>query len=276
MEEQERCNWAQAIPLDGSLEHIICLPLALSVGKIDEDGIGLNRASALRLLMGIYPDVAEEAVKTLLHTSERSLALLLKEVASGEPLRVWSSNVPDKACGLYWLMAQLRPIGFEYLDVTSIQLPDVEDRSDGTVVRYSGWGGVEPHQWGRLAALGKKLSLNHIRMLANRWEQLREENAPLRAMLNGQLVSMPESLYDFFILRELDAQDPEFMEAQVIGNVLGKYQLCIGDAWVALRIEQLIQDGLLEPISQPCQGDPIYHRMLRKGGCPCGTTHNSP
>ncbi len=54
------------------------------------------------------------------------------------------------------------------------------------------------------------------------------------------------------------------MEAQVVGRVLGKYRLGIGDAWVALRIEQFVQDGLLEPVTQPAQGEPAYHRILRK------------
>lgn len=85
-------------------------------------------------------------------------------------------------------------------------------------------------------------------------------------MLNGKLVSVPESLYDTFILRELEKQDNEFKEARLVGQVLGKYQLGIGDAWIALRIEQFIKDGLLIPITAPEPDAPIYHRTLQKSG----------
>lgn len=49
-----------------------------------------------------------------------------------------------------------------------------------------------------------------------------------------------------------------------MGKVLGKYRLGIGDAWVSLRIEQFIQSGRLEPVTQPAAEEPIYRRLLRK------------
>lgn len=112
--------------------------------------------------------------------------------------------------------------------------------------------------------LGKKLPTDYLRSLANHWRELQQENAFLRAMLNGKLVSAPESLYDAFILRELAKQEEEFMEARLVGQVLGKYQLGISDAWIALRIEQFIQGGLLIPVTTPAPDDPVYRRILRK------------
>lgn len=97
-----------------------------------------------------------------------------------------------------------------------------------------------------------------------RWAQLQKENAPLRIYLNGSLQSVPETIYDSFILRELEAQPDEFMEAHAIGTILGKYQLGIGDVWVALRIEQFIQEGMLEVLTTSDRGWPIYRRMLCK------------
>ena len=137
-------------------------------------------------------------------------------------------------------------------------------RPDGCIVRYTGWGEVEPYRFGEMALLGKKLPTNYLRSLANRWKELQQENATLRAALNGQLVSVPESLYDSFILSELEKQEDEFKEAQLVGQVLGKYQLGIGDGWIALRIEQFIRDGLLIPITAPEPDAPIYHRTLQK------------
>ncbi|MFR4475130.1 MAG: DUF3658 domain-containing protein, partial [Blautia wexlerae] len=106
--------------------------------------------------------------------------------------------------------------------------------------------------------------VNLLRSLASHWVELQQENATLRAVLNGKLVSAPECLYDTFILRELEKQENEFNEARLVGQVLGKYRLGIGDAWIALRIEQFIKDGLLIPITVPEPGTPIYHRILQK------------
>ena len=263
-EEQERRNRTQAIPLEGSRRDVLAFSLALSVGDIQEEGIGPKREAAVSQLMGTYPDMGKKAAERLLETSRSSLSVLRERVGRGEPLRIWASGNPDEACGLCWIMEQLRAFGFDNLEITIVTLPDFEERSGSIAVQYTGWGEVEPHQWGKLADHGKKLSSAVARVLADQWRELQAENAPLRAVLNGRLVSVPESLYDFVILRELAHESGEFMEAQVVGRVLGKYRLGIGDAWVALRIEQFVQDGLLEPVTQPAQGEPAYHRILRK------------
>ena len=263
-QERHRQNWAEAVPLNGTRDSILSFSLAFSVGEIQEDGIGPQRQSAVESLMAVFPEIAREVAKSLLDSARKSYDTLLKRAQKGEPIRVWSSENPDEACGLYWLMEQLRPLGFENLQVTLVKLPDFAECSDHSVVRYLGWGDVEPHQWGQMALQGVRLPANCMRAMANHWKRLQSENAPLRAVVGAQLVSMPENLYDSFILRELQRQPREFMEAQVVGSVLGKYQLGIGDAWVALRIEQFIKDGLLEIVTQPKKEAPIYHRYLRK------------
>ena len=139
------------------------------------------------------------------------------------------------------------------------------ERPDGAVVQYVGWGEVEPYQFGRMALSGEKLPVNAMRMMADRWKQLQQENAPLRAVLNGRLVSAPESLYDSYILREIAAQGQEFNGAMVVGNVLGKYRLGIGDGWVAWRMEQFIREGLIEPVTPVERDWPSYRRVFRKG-----------
>ena len=264
--ERERQGWENAVPFEGKREDIINLPLAMSVGHISQTGIGTEREEAISLLTGTFPDIASQVVEEILDTARKSYDVLLKQVQNGEPIRIWASREPDTMCGLYWLMEQLRPIGFETLDVTLVELPEWEKRPDGCIVQYTGWGEMEPYRFGEMALLGKKLPVNLLRSLANRWLELQQENATLRAVLNGKLVSAPESLYDTFILRELEKQENEFNEARLVGQVLGKYQLGIGDAWIALRIEQFIKDGLLIPITAPEPDAPIYHRILQKTG----------
>lgn len=263
-EERERRGWENAIPFEGKREDIISFPLALSVGQISETGIGEEREKAISFLVSVYPDIASQVVKDLLDAARKGYAALLEGAQNGEPIRVWVSREPDSVCGLYWLMEQLRPLGLETLDVTLVDLPAWEERPDGTIHQYTGWGEVEPYRFGEMAGWGKKMPAPLLNSLANRWRELQKENASLRAVLNGQLVGVPKSLYDSFILEELEQQEDEFKEAYLVGRVLGKYRFGIGDAWVALRIEQMIRDGLLIPMTAPEPDAPIYHRVLRK------------
>lgn len=242
------------------------LPLDLSVGHISQTGIGSEREKAIFLLAGTFPDMESQVVEEILDTARKSYAVLLKQAQNGEAIRVWASREPDAMCGLYWLMEQLRPIGLETLDVTLAELPECEERPDGTIVRYTGWGDVQPYRFGAMARLGKKLPVNVLRGLASRWRELQQENVALRAVLNGRLISVPESLYDSFILRELENQENEFKEIWLVGQVLGKHQLGIGDAWIALRIEKCIKDGRLISLIVPESDVCIYHRVMQKSG----------
>ena len=263
-EERERRNWEKAIPLKIERTDILCFPLTLSVGEITEPGIGEQREATLKKLMSIYPDNIKPAALEMLDTAKKSLKELFDRAEKGEAIRIWTSDTPDEACGFCWLIDQLKSIGFENLDITYVKLPDFHVMPDGTVVLYSGWGEVAPHQWGHLASYGQKLPVNYMHALSFRWQQLKKENAPLRAVVNRQLVSVSETFYDPFILRELDDQNDEFMEANLIGKVIGKYSIGISDSLIALRIDSFINDGMLKPITQAKPEDPSYHRMLRK------------
>ena len=86
----------------------------------------------------------------------------------------------------------------------------------------------------------------------------------MRATLNGQLISAPETLYDDFIFREIAAEDEIFQEAMIVGRVLGKYHLGIGDSWIAFRIEKMIHDGKLEVVTAADKDMPIYYQVLKK------------
>ena len=288
LEERERRCWASALPFESRRVDILCFSLALSVGGIGEEGIGPARAAALEQLMSVYPAEGRQAAADLLDNARNSLAAL-RERAGSEPVRIWTSHGPDERCGLAWVAAQLEPLGLDKLNVTVVELPEflrtdwaplelpdpaewpentgaVPQRDGSVVVSPTSWAEVEPHQFGRLAALGRLVPVGELRALAHQWRQLKQENAPLRAVLNGRLASAPESLYDYLLWQEVEAQPEEFQEAVVIGRVLGRYQLGIGDAWAALRIEEFIRQGLLAPVSGPEPDAPIYHRILRRCG----------
>jgi hypothetical protein len=133
----------------------------------------------------------------------------------------------------------------------------------GTVLRKNGWGELAPEEWRRYLRFQRVAPPSLCQYCASYWNALQKQNAPLRAMLNGQLHSVSETIYDDFILREIAEEGEEFLEAKVIGQVLGKYHLGIGDAWLGLRIEAMIQAGALQVVTKAAEGDPSYHRILK-------------
>lgn len=263
-QQEEAQGWAESLPLPGQPGDILAFPLAHSVGEITEEGIGPQREAALRKVMGIYPSLAEEVTQTLLALGRASLEGLLTRAGAGEAVRVWMGPGPDDACGLAWLAQTLRPLGLEKVSVTQVVLPDFWEEPDGTVIRWTGWGEMEPWMWGRLAQTGRRLPANVLQDLAGTWQDLQKENAPLRAVVNGRLMSVPEDWYDPFLRREIAARPAEFSAAQVVGTVLGKYQLGIGDGELACRLEAMVQGGALQQVTYPGPEDPSYHCRLRK------------
>ena len=87
----------------------------------------------------------------------------------------------------------------------------------------------------------RELSREEVRMYRALWMELQEDNMPLRAVINGKVMGVGEEFYDFLIWKEL-SQKP-IKEARLIGNILGKYPISIGDWWYAKRIQQFIEQG---------------------------------
>lgn len=265
-EENARRVWERAVPLGGSPADIFGFSLALSIGDVGENRPGRKRRRVLEQLFSIYPnDQGHQAAEEMLRGANENLIAVQKRAAEGEPLRIWYSDQPDEMCGFYWFMEQMSHWKMHSdREVMIVKLPDWDADESKLILRKGGWGEVAPEEWHRCLPLQRTAPSAFQQSCTSRWRELQRESAPLRAVLNGQLSSVPETLYDGFILREIEAESDEFQEARVIGSVLGKYQLGIGDAWAALRIEEMIRSGKLEVVSPATENMPIYHRRLQK------------
>ena len=263
-EEKERLEWKNAVPMGGNPKDVFGFSLMLSVGDISAGDFIGGRQKTIESLWSIYPDDPSDEPFDLADELHKGIVAIHKRLTRDDEVRVCYSNQPDEMCGLYWFMWELEHLAEKPKAVYIVKLPDYEYRENNTIVRHTGWGEVSPGEWHRYTA-GAEITTEVFRKhCALKWETLQTENAPLRAVLNGQLHSVSETIYDEFIHHEIDAQGDEFQEAMVIGSVLGKYQLGIGDAWVANRIEKMICDGVLSVVSDPVKGMPIYHRELKK------------
>ena len=256
---------AGAPPMEGSPADVLCLPLDLSVGDISETEPGEKRKAELAGLWAMDSAENAEVAEKMLAEARGALETLRQRAACGEVVRVWQSPGADAACGIRFLAAWLRPLGFDKLQVEWARLPEFEARPDGTAVRCDGWGEVEPWHWAALADL-QPLPAPALNALAGEWALLRGENGPLRAVVNGRLLSVPEDFYDGFVLEALRAQPEVFREAQAIGKLLGSLRPGVSDGFAAKRIEALVRRGLLKEVEGPRPGRPAYDRVLQKNG----------
>lgn len=245
----------------GRENDVLCFSSPFSMGEIDEDGIGEKRKEILRRLCR---EDDEKRAEDLFEKDKENLSVLIRRAKTGEPIRMWSGETPDEVCGAYFIIEQLSRIGPGKPDIALVKLPDFYERADGTAVRYIGFGEVKPELFGEFAKKGKKLPYNIIIHMAEHWRALRKENASLRAVINGMIVSVSENIYDKYILGEIALQPSEFCEASVIGSVTSKYQFGIGDDFIARRIEKFIGDGTLKFTGNKSGSGRIYNRILRK------------
>ncbi len=161
--ERENCGW-----IEGTAEEVICLGFLLDISDIRED-------------------VNSECRKH-------------PYLADGEAIRIWYSDASYSRCGFYHLCADLQ----KYSNAISIiKLPEYRVRADNSIVSYTNWGEVAAEEFAGFLTCEKKLSKEEIRMYAMSWSILQEDNSPLRAVVNGKLIGVPEDFYDFLIWKTI-------------------------------------------------------------------------
>lgn len=265
-EERERLEWEKAIPMGGNPSDVYGFHYCLSVGDISENVPAAKRRQVLKWLYSIYPDIEEETdfISDIIQKGMETLKEVCSRISAKEKVRIWYSNYPDELCGMYWFMSQINQLDLQNGQVILVQLPELETDENGNVVRQCGWGGVKLGDWHSHLKLQEEVSPMFCKACADHWQRLQVENSPLRAIINGRLVSVPETLYDDFIIREIEAEADEFQEALIVGRVLGKYELGVLDTWISHRIETMIRSGWLIPITEAADDSPNYYRYLKK------------
>jgi hypothetical protein len=252
-QERERLEWEQAVPLGGKPEDVLNFGLYLGYGDISEAVFGEKRRKSMQ--EGIFSSYGSLEKLGCTSNVEASLQTIFERLARGEGLRIWYGQTPDELCGYCWFLFRLVTAMLSLEHVSSIALP----------MYASSCGSLSPAQWHSYLSLERPVTTEEANFCAQQWKRLQKENAPLRAVVNGQPLSVPKDFYDSFLRQELELMPTEFQEAKLIGRVLGIYQLNISDWLLADRIEAMVQQGKLEVVTPAHpDGRPSYHRVLRK------------
>lgn len=260
-EEEERYNWDGAVPLEGDPRDILSFPLALDLGPLDDGGLGPGRLAFLEQLFSIYPD-GKQAAAGILATARTNLDTLLAR-ATDTPVRFWLDRSPGSVCAMCWGLEHLQALGLSHLDLQVVDMA----RLSGTPDEFLGGPCLEevkPPELGRLAQATRPLSADRAKILVLRWQELKEQNAPLRASLNGVLVSAGADLYDPYLEQALGRMTDPFGEGFLLLQAVETVPLGFGMAWFAQRLDRLVADGRIE-VALPSPSDLArYYRILRK------------
>ena len=239
--------------IEGTSREVICLCYLLDIGDISED-IDSPYRNGLIESFGCQGEAEQETEQETARF--RQMEQLKAYLEAGEPIRIWYSSAPYSRCGFYHLCQVLS--SYENR-VSVVSLPEYVVR-ETSIVCYKNWGEVAAEGFSRFLNGERELTRGEIRYHAALWSRLKEENSPLRAMVNGRILSVPEDFYDFMIFDRISEQPVK--EGRLIGAILGDTQANIGDWWYAARIQHYIGEGkikVLEDAEQP------YGRWICRG-----------
>lgn len=167
---------------------------------------------------------------------------LMQAAGQGEQIRVWWTDTPADICGLYWLMHELRETPCR---IDGIHVPMIQPMHAGSFKTLGTLGESTPEDMRRYMRLSESITQQWRDVYSLYWQRLARENAPLRAMVNGLLRSVPMDFYDSFIRQALHDMQGEFKAALLLGNCLGKGPAGGLECWYRLRIKHMIDEGIL-------------------------------
>lgn len=174
----------------------------------------------------------------------KEIQRLKDHIAECKDIRAWYSGTPRSLCGFYHLCWLLKGCSNK---LYAIKLPDHVIVEGTKGVLYKEWEEIHPEKFNDFLVYEREVTAVEIKLIATKWMMIKDQNTMIRAVVNGELQSVNEDFYDYFIEQEL-VSTPLKM-GLLIGNVLGSRMLNISDWWIAQRIKKMIGDGRLEVIS---------------------------
>jgi hypothetical protein len=242
---------------------IFSLWMFLNLGNIDcEDLI----AEQVQIEVGYYKyfsknttdEELEKIFSEQLKQERKKFEKFKKYINDGHKIRLWISNTANNRCGLYWLCNFLKGYtnelstvvcpGYEYDDISN----KTEENRNWS--KFSNpWSMAEFIKEAHIVCEKEKIAYS------KRWEELIQENAQLRILVDDMIVGVNEDFFDNAILGFVSAE-PE-SQNRIMGKMLGKWQS--GDIFfLSKRIEYLIEKGKIK----------VCENRIAENGCYWGRT----
>lgn len=240
-------------------DEVICLAFMLDIGEIEQDVCSQYRKNLLYSMLnqsqwGTDLEIDNE-LKDSVNVYIKELERLQKFLENGEDIRIWYSKSAYSLCGLYYVCSLL----IHYQNkIYLVELPEYRT-IENIVISYQNWGEVGEDEFALFIDNQKEINQNEIKRYAQIWMELVADNSPLRTMLNNHVIGVKEDFYDFLIWKRLN--EKPIKQARLIGNILGHYQISVGDWWYAKRIQYYIEQGNIEILED---SENKYARLIKR------------
>ncbi len=215
--------------MEGSPDEVICLGFLLDIGDIGE---AVDSDYRKELIYSLYARGAwsenedmDRELRQLCDVYCGELDRLKSFLAAGEDIRIWYSSSPYSLCGFYHLCSILQSCRNK---ISVVKLPECVVKPKCIVTLYN-WGEVAAEEFAGFLTEERPLPPEEIRMYSSRWNELKKDGSHLRALVNGTLLGVPETFYDFLIWRRLGSKP--IKQARLIGDILGSTPVGVSDIW---------------------------------------------
>ena len=244
-----------------SSDSLLCINLELDEGHISDNGTENVRRNFFQMLSS--REEFSEQYDKMFDNVLSTLKKLEKSLKQDEKIRIWYSDAPNEFCGFCWLLAMLDSWNIKNDRIIYVKLPGSILDENGEYATYDGSWYFGPEDLAGLEITQKHLTESYKNFHIEQWERAKQENTPLRIILNGQIISVYEDFYDSIILMESEKQKEIFDETSLISSVLQK--IPVTDRFVERRIEKMIDTGIFDVVDKRkhYEGDYSYI-LLRK------------
>ncbi|MDD3337522.1 MAG: DUF3658 domain-containing protein [Lachnospiraceae bacterium] len=251
---KEKGEW-----IEGTSDEVICLAFMLDIGDITEDVCSEYRKKLIYSMLnqgqwGTDAVIEEELYETA-DVYIKELERLMKYLEDDEEIRIWYSKSAYSLCGLYYVCKLL----FHYQNrVYLVELPEYRVIGN-TIISYQNWGEIAAEEFASFIEKQREINKHEIKQYATKWDELVEDNSFLRAEINNHVIGVGEDFYDFIIWKKLTEKPVK--QARLIGDMLGYYQISVGDWWYAKRIQYFVDKGIIEVLED---SENKYARLIKK------------
>lgn len=246
-------TWS-GVTMEGSSKDVVALNLALDISDISDLDTDMKaRKRFLDTCFSDYPGVSNE----IWETNQQAIMRILEAKTTLEPIRMWIGiSNPAELCGFHFI-CHLMCAAQTPLSV--VRIPN-EIEKENSVISCRGTGDIDAELLGAYTDYDEPVSELQRNMYARLWCNLVQENSPLRAVVNGTLISVPDYFYDFALRANMS--NKECTIAQLIGTALGKIA-GVGDQWLYLRIKYMLNEGELIMVKS-AKTDHPYSQVINR------------
>ena len=244
-------------------DNLLSITLQLDQGNIPDNGIGTERLNFLKQLHKdyIYGENVPSTYDGGFARSVNAIKKIEKGVADGEEFRIWYSEENSEYCAFCWLISFFEEINAKN-KIVAIKLPSETMSTHGKYERRFSSASFSPEELLEHISKQNIVSKSLKNFHANQWTNAKKENASLRIVLHGNIVSVNDDFYDSAMMIEIDKYSGLISEGKLVSMCMVK--LGLTDIFVGKRIEHMIKKGLFEVVSQPSISAPFYCKKIRK------------